>query len=594
MKKEVFIRLIFLFLIGVMLFGVFSSNVSAPCGDGKCKGQEDCNSCPEDCGACPPPPSPPPSPPPDSSAETSTSTSSGESEPPVNVIPKSPANGDTIKRGTLLVLAEGFQGDIVNPYMDVTAESEIFGNIKLENNFEYIAQGTYGARVKIGRNITKGQYAIIIKAVSGRRFDQQRILINVDPEIYIKTSVDETYFKGGRIKFDGDLSYFSKDRVNKTKVNISINAEDFSLTKILMPGPDGKFKDSYLISFAEPDGVWNITETALDEDENEGSAKLSTTVYTPQGFAYYTVTFLSPLKDAEYKRGGTVPISVEVREEGNPVENATVDFRNPKAEIITLKEVIPGTYAAEYKLNPDDFIGRWHIPVQAVKSQRGTIKAGGNKVTVNIRPAALNLDLITPTTTKFFAGLKEEIKAELKYPDGTRVENADITATIGNEKIQLTESKPGVYSAPYLFTEKNAGISTLELSASDIYGNSITTPPKAINVEKIGKYELKLRLFYYNVLLRYWYLGVLGIIFIVIVISPFWHRAHLKAGIKKTTDEEKRVLDMQKDLQLKYFKHHSISRGDYDKLMLNYRERSSDLKERKLKLEKSLKWSKKE
>ena len=45
---------------------------------------------------------------------------------------------------------------------------------------------------------------------------------------------------------------------------------------------------------------------------------------------------------------------------------------------------------------------------------------------------------------------------------------------------------------------------------------------------------------------------------------------------------------MEKDIQRKYFKHHSITREDYDKLMLKYRERASDLKEKRSVLSKKL------
>ena len=45
---------------------------------------------------------------------------------------------------------------------------------------------------------------------------------------------------------------------------------------------------------------------------------------------------------------------------------------------------------------------------------------------------------------------------------------------------------------------------------------------------------------------------------------------------------------MEKDTQMKYFKFHSISREDYDKLMLKYRERASDLKEKRLMLNQKL------
>lgn len=53
-------------------------------------------------------------------------------------------------------------------------------------------------------------------------------------------------------------------------------------------------------------------------------------------------------------------------------------------------------------------------------------------------------------------------------------------------------------------------------------------------------------------------------------------------------ENEKRVLEMEKDIQRKYFKHHSITREDYDKLMLKYQERASDLKEKRLMLSKKL------
>ena len=45
---------------------------------------------------------------------------------------------------------------------------------------------------------------------------------------------------------------------------------------------------------------------------------------------------------------------------------------------------------------------------------------------------------------------------------------------------------------------------------------------------------------------------------------------------------------MEKDIQRKYFKHHSITREDYDKLMLKYRERTADLKEKQLKMKNSI------
>ena len=167
-------------------------------------------------------------------------------------------------------------------------------------------------------------------------------------------------------------------------------------------------------------------------------------------------------------------------------------------------------------------------------------------------------------------------------------ENADVLAKISNETIRLIETKPGIYSSDYLFTQKDIGTNFLQVVASDIYENSATMPPKAIRVDAIGKYELKLRLFYYNILARFWYLWLLAFFLIAILISPFVHHAYLKASIKKTAEDEKRVTDMEKDTQLRYFKEHSIKRADYDKLMYKYREQASSLKEKKLRLERKL------
>ncbi|MDO8459546.1 MAG: hypothetical protein Q7S74_00400, partial [Nanoarchaeota archaeon] len=152
--------------------------------------------------------------------------------------------------------------------------------------------------------------------------------------------------------------------------------------------------------------------------------------------------------------------------------------------------------------------------------------------------------------------------------------------------IKLIETGLGEYSAFYLFTEKDVNAASLQLSASDIYGNSVAFTPKAIKVEQIGKYELKLRLFYYNILARYWYLFILGVILVILITEPLWHRVYLKRSLKRVIENEERVIEMEKDIQRKYFKHHSITREDYDKLMLKYREKAADLKEKKLKLQK--------
>ena len=89
-------------------------------------------------------------------------------------------------------------------------------------------------------------------------------------------------------------------------------------------------------------------------------------------------------------------------------------------------------------------------------------------------------------------------------------------------------------------------------------------------------------------MLRYLYFILLGVLILIIATQPLWHWKSLKLRLKKTIEDEKRTLEMRKDTQRKYFKHHSMSREDYDKLMLKYRVRASDLKEKRLKLQNKL------
>ncbi len=525
----------------------------------------------------------------DAGTTTTTVIEGGGGGPsPVKVIVKSPLDGDTIKRGVLTILVEGYIANNLNSDIRISAESELFETVKLVSNFEQRGSGIYGANVTISKDIKKGEYAIVVKGERATH-DEERILITVDPTIYINTFLNKKeFFKGERIRLSGDLKYFNQEPVENNTIEISISAPDFLLNKTIVSNMFSIFEDDYLISFAEPDGKWNIKIQTVDEDDNEGSALVPITVSTPEGVAFYTVTFLSPLTNAEFKRGSSVPITVEIKEEGKPLTDAVVDFRNPRAEITSLQEVASGTYTTEYKIKPDDPLGKWYITVQAVKTVNGITRAGGTKIPVTILPAALNLVLVSPRTADFFAGLQTEIKAELSYADGTEVEKADVFATIGNQTIKLSAGDLGVYSAFYLFTEKDITATSLQLEAYDIYGNSAALTPKAIEVEQIGKYELKLRLFYYNILVRYWYLFVLGVILVILITEPLWHRVYLKRSLKRAIENEKRVIEMEKDIQRKYFKHHSLTREDYDKLMLKYRERASDLKEKRLKLNEKL------
>src|SRR3989344_8890311 len=531
------------------------------------------------------------------STGTTTSTESGGGggiQKVVGVIARDPENLETLKRGTHLFLTQVYYVGKPSNDAKVTAESNLFGKLnfplrKTVARYSISDDGFYGLNITIGKNVTKGRYKILYKAEQNSQYDEFAILVNIDPELRIDASLNETYFKGQNLEISGFIHDFNGTPQENVSATISASHKGVLIFKKgVSIYKSGFFQYIFPISFGEPDGIWDIKIEVMDKDGNEGNLNLKTNILTPEGVAYYTVTFLSPLANGEFKRGSIVPITVEIKEGEKLIENVSVDFRTPKAEITSLQEVAPGTYTAEYKLKLDDPLGKWYIAVQAVKTINNITKAGGTKIPIVIWPEALNLALVEPKKTDFFTGLQIEIKGALSYSDGTKVEKADVFATIGNETIKLIETDLGEYSAFYLFTEKDVKAASLQLSASDIYGNSVALTPKAIVVEQTGKFGLILRLFYHKVLARYWYLFVFGVILIILITGPLWHRAYLKRSLKKAIENETRVIEMEKDIQRKYFKHHSITREDYDKLMLKYRERASDLKEKRLLLSKKL------
>ncbi len=546
------------------------------CGDDICNGAETCSSCRRDCGAC------------DGGGATTATATTGGAPSPIKIVFENPKNGDTIKRGINKLIIKGYGGTFLESGIIVSASSELFGNVSLNNNFENREDGIYGANMSIGRNIAEGQYAISAKGEKGT-YDEERILVKVDPKIYINiNTVKKAYFKGERIIIDGNLTYFDKKPLVNHTVGITISSKDFLINKTVKSDFNGIFSDSYLISFAEPDGEWQIAVRAEDKGGNEGKIVFPANVSTPEGTAFYTVTFLSPLKNAEFKRGEIIPITVEIKEEGNPLANATVDFRTPNAEIIKLNEIFPGTYITEYKLLQNDPLGLWNVPVQAVKKTGDVTRAGGNKIRIMIRPATINAALLSPTKANFFAGEKIKIEVKLAYDDGTPIENIKPMVKIGNTTVELSEKKPGIYFGSYLFTNIDTNVNSFELSSTDVYGNLIILPKKAITVRQIGIIELQIRLFYYNVIIQYWYLFSLGLIVVLFYTRMTWHNKYIQIRLDKTIENAKRTLEMEKETQRKYFEHHAITREDYDKLMLKYRERMSDLREKQLKLKKSL------
>lgn len=565
-----------------LFFVVLSSDLAsaAPpsCGDGKCIGQETCSSCTADCGVCPAP-----------TAGTSTTTSGGGVSP-VTMVIVTPVEPAVIARGTLRILAEGYVANHLDSDIRVVAESELFGEIPLVSNFENRGSGIYGANVTFNSSALAGEYRIIVKGEKGTH-NEQEVLITINPEITIDTSIKEAYHKGERIDLSGLLTYFD-DRfhldLNASTIFLEINAANFLMNKSILVDSGGRFSDSFLISYAEPSGVWKLRLHVTDAAGNTGTKEFKIDVSTLPGVAYYTITFLSPQVNTEFVRDSSIPITVEVSLEGKLVEGARVDFRTPNGKLIQLNEINPGTYSTQYKLALDEPLGPWYLGVQAVKTVNNVTRAGGNRIFLSIIPAEMNLVLKSPAATGFFTGQKVDFEAEFRYTRGTPVLNGKVFLLLGEKEIKLEERGDGLYTGSYVFTAQDVGVESFVLNGRDIYSNTLPIVTKSISIKAISGPELYLRLFFYNIFLRYWYLFLLIIILSLAYTRPFWMKAYLTFSLKRSKEEEKRIIEMEKHTQRDYFKTGVLTHENYEKLMHSYKVRLANLQERNSKLKQKL------
>ena len=200
-------------------------------------------------------------------SDSATSDGGGSGPTPVKIVFETPREGQTFKRGTFPLLVQGFEGRYPNSNLKVSATSNLFGEIDLVSNFEKRGSDIYGANITLGKDIEAGTYEISVKGERAS-YDEERIQVTIDPTIHINMSLDDSYQKGERINIQGVASYFDGTPAIGVPVTVLISAGEVLLNTTLNTTNKGGIDTSFLISFAEPDGKWNIQISMQDEDNS--------------------------------------------------------------------------------------------------------------------------------------------------------------------------------------------------------------------------------------------------------------------------------------------------------------------------------------
>lgn len=520
----------------------------------------------------------------ESSISTTTSGGGGTTiQKVIGISPKFPLGGDTIYQAeNQLEVKIYYAGEPTN-YAKVKANSSMFGLIELKHFFSD-PEGIYKANVTIDEDVSLGSNRIFYEVTYSNQFNEFSMLVDVKSGLNIDAQLNERYYKGGRMIFSGKVFDLNNSVVPNSSVTIKgfyQGIMDFSLDSLT--NESGGFYIEKIISHGQIAGTWEIKLSAKSPDGKIGTKTLTTEIDFPEGVSYYNVNFLSPLKDKTYRRGDTIPVSIEVKDTSkNLIENAEVVIYTTKNEKISLEETQEkGVYSGNYIIEKDSELRKWFLKSEVSKTEGSFTKFGGASIPITIGSTEINFNLKSPDNDLVFTNSRLKIKTELTYSDGSLVKGAKPRAILSNgEIIELAEKKDGFYEGDYFINVDDAGTLKVKIEAEDINGN-LGVLEKSFVVRKrsfIGNVFGSL----YDVLSRYLWAVLIFVLFLGYMCKPFTETKILLWKINKLKKDANNIKIAQKDIEKKYYEQGAISKKEFDNLESSY-ETKLENKEEKVK-----------
>ncbi len=518
------------------------------CGDGVCGSGESCSSCSGDCGSCPPQPQ----------------SGGGGTLSDMSIQVISPETNQVFKSGEIPIKIKLLSGTNL---LD-QGEVKITFNNK-QTSLYYSATSKLFEGTVLAESLKEGSYTIQISATKNNFKDAKTSAsFNINSKLNIAYNLDPQYILGNEILIKGSATDFLNAPIT---ANLTITG---SVGKIKMfeknLESNGTFEYRYKTSFFDVEGNWTIEVIANDKYGNSGIEKKSVLLKLVSEGGFYNVKFLSPPPNFVYKRGESIKLTVEVEKDGSKVVGSNFTFRNPDGSLLFLKEVSPGIYSADYKIDFDAPYGSLPLYVVGFKEVENTTLTGAAQLPINVEKAKITLDILSPLKDELIVGKPVEVIVKASYSDGSTPENLDIyTKSPAGEKISLVK-KGENYVGNYKPKEGEEGIWKMQIESIDPYEN---TGSKLATLRITGITPL-------YIILENWLPFTIIIVLVVASGGFVVYKNHEKNYFKNLEKELKKLTDQKKEAQTKYFKEGSINKATYQELIENYEERESDLRKK--------------
>lgn len=495
----------------------------------------------------------------------------------IGLFPRTPSGGDLLYSENAELKVEILYAGKPSNSANVKANSPMFGEVALKHE-KNLPEGIYTANVTI--KDSPGNKKIIYTAEQSGQYNEAFIFVELKPSLVVAADLEEKYHKDSLIKFNGTIFDKNNKSENNSLVRISgyqNENEIFYIEKFT--DKEGRFYSEYLVKHGDPEGKWDILIESESEKKEFGVKSSSTQIDVPKGAIYYSVNFLSPLKEKTFRRGEIIPITIEVKDIDEFVKGASVIIYAPSGDSITLNEIGEGKYSGGYLIKPNDLIDNWLLKAEVKKQIREITKAGGANIPIAVSPAEIKFNILSPSSDVAYTNSRIKIKIKLTYPDGSLVKGADLNAVLSDkgETITLLEVSDGIYEGSRFVGAKEAGTLMLKISAKDI-NNNFGVLNQEVFVRKRSLVGNVLA-FFQDAARQYWWAILTFLIAAALIYKPGFEISWIKGKIQKSAEEQKNLKAMQIETEKKYYKEGTITKKEFRDIMEKYEERMVKAKE---------------
>lgn len=503
--------------------------------------------------------------------DTTTTTGSGGVQAVIGIFPRAPLGGDSVESRALQLQVQIYYAGEPSNSASVSASSSIFNDVTLTHK-SGSADGIYSANVTIDDDVEPGDYRILYTATQSSQFNEADIIVSLENPLNLAMNLQDTYNKGSKMTLSGTVTDSSGNPIKNSSVEISGLQSGNKIFEIAtITKEDGGFSINYSIKYSDPEGSWDISAKAVSEDKKVGTVSLSTRVEVPAGVDYFSVNFLSPLKDKEFKRGETIPLTVDVKYADAAIQNAQVVVYTPDGSSAILTESEPGVYSGAYVIKPTDSLGNWFLRAEVTKQTDTSTRVGGANLPIKVSSLEIQFNILSPTSTEVGTNSRINFKIQPLYPDGSLVRGANFEVKLSNgQVIQLFETTPGIYEGSYLVTLEDVGTLKIESVITDAEQN-VGTLEKNLLVIKRG--IIGNAVFYaWDKVKQYWWAIFAFLIAAGLIYKPSFEISWIKARIQKLSTEQKNLKTIQIDAEKKYYKEGSLTKKEFRDTMEKYEE----------------------